>query len=188
MTKLKLPNLSSDTGLPDIYIENSTSRVEIFDKIISGITKLCRGDVLFKKYYFYLDEKYRLEIKKYIDNNINHVKKILRNNDCNFYTCTNYCPLLEITSAIMGEPYFEYLFDEKDENYNKIKIRFCHLLLKNNVIFTKCFIKGKYYEISFNSLNTNFKVLDNSKISLKLEYDNSFYEYSVLVYNVDFCA
>lgn len=98
-----------------------------------------------------------------------------------YRTCTNYDGVEEVMAMIRGEPYFEYLANEID-NDKLIKVCYYDFLLKANSFELKQFIYGKHYDATFNVLTGNFTVENDSVKIFPLEARMSRDGYARLLY------
>lgn len=155
------------------------------DIIIKFATKHYEGDMDIKSEDY--DWELRDKVVKYAEENDRRVKDILSDIGYSFYTCTNHSPFYEIISIIKGEPYFEYVANEINPDSKEIKVNYYKHLLKNNIFDVKQFIKGKYYDSSFNADTFHFHVKDGS-IVLILKKNMVGYKYTHLLYKAFYAS
>lgn len=199
ITELQLPKNTIDLSdehlntLYDIFILKNKTLDELqkikenneYDNIIENIVKEHKNGRFLHLRWNPKNENLVNNIIKYIELNKNHINHILLKNGYSFYTCSNYHPLDEIISIIKGEPYYQYLFNEGDDNYKKIEVIYYINNLKSLVTYSKCLMYGMNPQISFNALTGSLKVLNNDQIKLVLSHTYvSNYGKTISIYDI----
>lgn len=192
-TKLRCLGLPRNIELPDQYLDTLFEHygkkqltLNSYDEVIIDVTRMHNNGTLNENFKYKFDDNNRKDFVKYFENNRDKIRNLLADNGCSFYTCTNNDPVSKILSIIVGEPYYEYMFDEGDGNYSKVKVCYYLKCLKSPVVTSKCFIKGKYYDVTFNSLTQELKDCDEN-VKLVLENSGVGYRgYYCLQYDVRF--
>lgn len=137
-----------------------------YDRYIADIAKkLYSGEPI----TISINDELREEIVDYGNKYRNNVKRILSDIGYECYmTCTNYDAVDEVLSIIKGEPYFEYIANEANDD-KIIKVHYYLHLLKSPIVNTKQFIYGKYYNITFNALNHEMSIVDDVDYKIQLQ-------------------
>jgi len=115
------------------------------------------------------NKSFRDRVVQYGNNNKSAIKHMLSTIGYQCYmTCTNYDAVDEVLCIIAGEPYFEYLANERDDE-KIIEVNYYLHLLHNPVLAKRQFIYGIYYNITFNALNHSMEITDSNRYKITLQ-------------------